>query len=226
MLALSTLSLGCAIEDGSAFGVPYQIAAEPAPRIDSGDLVFTATFSSPCAGDAAEFEAKRFGADAHDGAPAILQQTVMFVVERSEPGCAAPSPFEQEVTLEVRTPLPAEASGLGTDHMLACPPGSVYEMVKLSNAPPPVLGKPAFLRSTTPSEPKAWMAKPADWDEAEDGVWEGGELDEQNLMVPASRVFDGSSLEVADEPEDEATRVAAVGTSLPPQTGTRPRHLP
>ena len=45
MLQLASLALGCAIEDGTAFGSPYTIAATPAPRIDGSDLVFTATHS-------------------------------------------------------------------------------------------------------------------------------------------------------------------------------------
>ena len=43
---LAISSLGCAIDDKTAFGAPYTIAAEPAPRVESGALVFTATYSS------------------------------------------------------------------------------------------------------------------------------------------------------------------------------------
>ena len=52
LFTLPTLALGCAIEDGTAFGAPYSIAATPAPLIDAGSLVFTATFDSACPAEA------------------------------------------------------------------------------------------------------------------------------------------------------------------------------
>ena len=41
---------GCAISDGTAFGAPYALAASPAPRLESGDLVFFASYKSTCPG--------------------------------------------------------------------------------------------------------------------------------------------------------------------------------
>ena len=183
-LLLHTLySLGCAIEDGSAFGTPYTIAAVRLPRIDGSDILFTATYASPCEGGRSEFEAQRFGDESHEDVPAILQQSLVLVVLRHAPVCASPSPFEREVTVEVRAPLPASARGLGTERMLACPPGSTYDMVKLSAIPTAAAAAAGLLgyyphsaySSTQPELP----SRPADWDEAEDGPWEAAAQEEQ-----------------------------------------------
>ena len=181
-LLLPALSLGCAIEDGTAFGAPYSIAASPLPRIDGSDVVFTATYSSPCEGGGSEFEAQRFTSeDAREGAPAILQQSLMLVAVRHAAACASPSPFEREVTLEVRTPLPASARAFGAERMLACPPGSSFDMVKLSSAasttptttaPAAAKGLLGFYRHSAYSNPNPPPSRPADWDEDEDGPWE------------------------------------------------------
>ena len=100
----SLFSLACDIEDGTAFGAPYSIAASPLPRIDGNDVVFTATYSSPCDGGRSEFEAQRFR---EEESGHWAQQSLILVAVRHEPTCASPSPFEREVTLEVRAPLPA-----------------------------------------------------------------------------------------------------------------------
>ena len=93
-------------QDGNAFpfGAPYSIAASPLPRIDGNDVVFTATYSSPCDGGRSEFEAQRFR---EEESGHWAQQSLILVAVRHEPTCASPSPFEREVTLEVRAPLPA-----------------------------------------------------------------------------------------------------------------------
>ena len=158
----ASLALGCAIEDGTAFGSPYTIAATPAPRIDGSDLVFTATYSSPCAG--AAFEASRFAPECTDGdakchsKPAILSQSIMLVVARAEQTCGG---FDQEVTEEVRAELPEAARGVGNAVFLACPPGSWYEMVKVQDQAPEAAAAPAFM-----AKPKAaFGAAPAAEDE-------------------------------------------------------------
>ena len=201
--ALALSSAGCAVEDGTAFGAPYTIAAEPAPRVEAGSLVFTATYSSPCAGGASEFEARRFGEDASDGAPAILQSSCMMVAYRHTPECDSPSPFEEEVTMEIRATLPDSAASVGLgDKMLACPPGSLYEMVKLSDAAA-TPKKPSFMAGL--STPPA--TKPLDWDEEEDGLWEP-----PAAAVAAAASFKDDSVG-SDDPEEEATRVANVSCS-------------
>ena len=160
----AALSLGCAIEDGTAFGAPYSIAASPLPRIDGSDVVFTATYSSPCDGGGSEFEVQPFTSEDGEAVPAILQQSLMLVAVRHAPACASPAPFERELTLEIRTPLPASARALGAERMLAFPPGSSFDMVKLSS----VAAKGLLGYSAPPS-------RPADWDEEEDGPWEAEE---------------------------------------------------
>ena len=196
LLLLPTLSLGCAIEDGSAFGAPYSIAASPLPRIDGSDVVFTATYTSPCDGGGSEFEAQRFTSeDAREDAPAILQQNLMVVAVRHAPACASPSAFEREVTLEVRTPLPASARAFGAERMLACPPGSSFDMVKLSTAAsttaPTTTAAAAkgllgyYSRSAYSSAPPS---RPADWDEDEDGPWEAeGAVAPEGLQAQAAK---------------------------------------
>ena len=196
LLLLPTLSLGCAIEDGSAFGAPYSIAASPLPRIDGSDVVFTATYTSPCDGGGSEFEAQRFTSeDAREDAPAILQQNLMVVAVRHAPACASPSAFEREVTLEVRTPLPASARAFGAERMLACPPGSSFDMVKLSTAAsttaPTTTAAAAkgllgyYRRSAYSSAPPS---RPADWDEDEDGPWEAeGAVAPEGLQAQAAK---------------------------------------
>ena len=167
----AALSLGCAIEDGTAFGAPYSIVASPLPRIDGSDVVFTATYSSPCDGGGSEFEVQRFTSEDGEAVPAILQQNLMLVAVRHAPACASPAPFERELTLEIRTPLPASARALRAERMLACPPGSSFDMVKLSSvapAPTTAAAKDLLGYSAPPS-------RPADWDEEEDGPWEAEE---------------------------------------------------
>jgi len=203
--ALALSSAGCAVEDGTAFGAPYTIAAEPAPRVEAGSLVFTATYSSPCAGGASEFEARRFGEDASDGAPAILQSSCMMVAYRHTPECDSPSLFEEEVTMEIRATLPDSAASVGLgDKMLACPPGSLYEMVKLSDAAA-TPKQPSFMAGLSTSTPPA--TKPLDWDEEEDGLWEP-----PAAAVAAAASFKDDSVG-SDDPEEEATRVANVSCS-------------
>ena len=165
----AALSLGCAIEDGTAFGAPYSIAASPLPRIDGSDVVFTATYSSPCDGGGSEFEVQRFTSEDGEAVPAILQQSLMLVAVRHAPACASPAPFERELTLEIRTPLPASVRAFGAERMLACPPGSSFDMVKLSSAAPATASAEGLLGYSAPP------SRPADWDEEEDGPWEAEE---------------------------------------------------
>ena len=73
----AALSLGCAIEDGTAFGAPYSIVASPLPRIDGSDVVFTATYSSPCDGGGSEFEVQRFTSE--DGEDLLRVEHAIFV---------------------------------------------------------------------------------------------------------------------------------------------------
>ena len=212
--ALAISSVGCALEDGTAFGAPYVIAAEPAPRIEAGSVVFTASYKSPCAGGASVFEARRFGEDASDGAPAILQSSCMLVVYRHEPECASPLPFEEELTMEIRTPLPESASSAGLGNkMLACPPGSLYEMVKLQDAAATPRQLSFMTGLSTPTPP---ATKPLDWDEEEDGLWEPPAAAASSV---AAASFADDSVG-SDDPEEEATRVANVSGSA---TST---HLP
>ena len=212
LLLLPALSLGCAIEDGTAFGAPYSIAASPLPRIDGSDVVFTATYSSPCDGGGSEFEAQRFTSeDAREGSPAILQQSLMLVAVRHAAACASPS-LEREVTLEVRTPLPASARAFGAERMLACPPGSSFDMVKLSSAAstPPTTTAPAaakgllgFYRHSAYSNPPP--SRPADWDEDEDGPWEAdGPGAPEGLQAQAAKTA-GTAASVAWTVEMAAT---------------------
>ena len=171
LLLPAALSLGCAIEDGTAFGAPYSIAASPLPRIDGSDVVFTATYSSPCDGGGSEFEVQRFTSEEGEAVPAILQQSLMFVAVRHAPACASPAPFERELTLEIRTPLPASARAFGAERMLACPPGSSFDMVKLSSAAP-TTAAPTTAAAKGLLGYSAPPSRPADWDEDEDGPWE------------------------------------------------------
>lgn len=159
---LAPAALGCGIEDGTAFGAPYVMAATPAPHISEGVLVFHATFSTSCPTESSTFEASRFGEGAGGDAPAVLRSSVVVVASRSEAPCASPLPFPAEVALEVRTPLPAMDIGVGGSLFVACPKDSPYEMMKLEDAgaerAAPAVAEPA--------------TRPAGWDEAEDGVWE------------------------------------------------------
>ena len=192
---------GCAIEDGTAFGLPYTIAADPMPIISSDEVVFTATYSSTCSGGGSSFEVTRFGEDAGEAAPAILSQSVMLVAFRHEPECASPLPFEQEVTVEVTASLPAR----GSTTFLACPPGSTYEMVKIEEnaTSAPAATKPAFLQRRMAEKA---AAKPADWDEEEDGPWEPS-----SAMPMAAAADDEEEDESSafSDPVKEAERVAA-----------------
>ena len=225
LLLLPALSLGCAIEDGTAFGAPYSIAASPLPRIDGSDVVFTATYSSPCDGGGSEFEAQRFTSeDAREGAPAILQQSLMLVAVRHAAACASPSPFEREVTLEVRTPLPASARAFGAERMLACPPGSSFDMVKLSSAastpstttaPAAAKGLLGFYRHSAYSNPPP--SRPADWDEDEDGPWEAeGPGAPEGLQAQAAKTAGTAA----------GGRAAFLAGSAPLQGGTQGEKLP
>ena len=224
-LLSSAFSLGCAIEDGTAFGAPYSIAASPLPRIDGSDVVFTATYSSPCDGGSSEFEAQRFTSeDAREGAPAILQQSLMLVAVRHAPACASPSPFEREVTLEVRTPLPASARAFGAERMLACPPGSSFDMVKLSSAASTTAatttaaaaakGLLGYYRHSTYSSPPG---RPADWDEDEDGPWEAERPGApEGLQAQAAKTA----------PAAAGGRAAFLSGSAPLQGGAQGEKLP
>ena len=179
----------------------------------NGHLVFTATYSSACPGGGAAFEVTRFGEDASDNAPNILKTSVMLVASRDEPSCANPSPFEMEVTVEVRAPLPALSGvALGATRFLACPPGSLYEMVRVDDASPSasVASRPSFLdrgrrTTTTPA-----ATRPADWDEEEDGAWEPppAAADAVAAVDAVAAAADDESTAHAD-PEAEAARVAA-----------------
>jgi len=112
------------------------------------------------------FVATRFGEDAGENAPGILKSALMLVAKRHEPTqCSKPLPFEREVTVDVNIPLPSTTVMDGA-MFLACPPGSTYEMVKLSEVSSDSF-RPSFLNARQP--PVA--IRPADWDEEEDGEW-------------------------------------------------------
>ena len=165
MLALFSLALSCPIEDGTAFGAPYTVAAEPPPYIEKGFLVFQATYTAGCGG--APFEVTRFGKEHAEDGPAILTSSVMLVAARSAPVCAAPSLVETEITEEIRAPLPAVAlTPIAATRFFACPPGSLYEMMRVDERA--VQTKPTFIDAKLSLEGK----QPPDWDEEEDGVWE------------------------------------------------------
>ena len=161
---------GCAIEDGTAFGAPFSIAATPEPYTEGGHLIFTATYATACAGGGSSFAVTRFspGADAAEGA--WYREAIMLVAAREAANaCSSPLPFETEHTEQVRAPLPAGlAGGVGANYFLACPPGSRYEMMKVSERTGGTGARPAFLRSA--STPPA--TRPPDWDDEEDGHWE------------------------------------------------------
>ena len=169
LLLFVPVNQACAIEDGTAFGFPHTIAAEPAPHILDGQLKFIATFKSTCPVSNAAFEATRF---ASTSAPGILASSIMLVAVLDVPSCASPSPFEKEHIIEVSVPLPASALGAGlVDRFIACPPGSTFEMMKLSDRS--ASSKPSFIAAAfaqTTAAPPA--TRPADWDDDEDCVWE------------------------------------------------------
>ena len=180
MLAvLTTLaSLGCAIEDGTAFGAPYTVAATPNPTIGTdGHISFTATYASTCADeeDGVSFEVTRFAegsAEKHENAPAILRESIMLVAARSEPAtCRAPRPFPVDVTVDVHAPVSCSAELLtgARSVFFACPPGSTFEMMKVDM--PQDASRPAFLGKSTMAVPVP-AVQPADWDEEEDGEWQ------------------------------------------------------
>lgn len=216
MLTLtSALSLGCAIEDGTAFGLPYSIAASPEPAISAaGDVVFTATYSSPCAGGGSEFEVTRFVGDNPDEDAShqfLLQESAMLVGARQPPSCTNPLPFEQEVTVEVSTPLPADLNA--ATKFLACPPGSKYEMVKLgaARAAASASGAPSFMSATAarqrvviePTQQPVPMQQPSDWDEEEDGVWQAP------VKENASEAVEEGVRHAVDAPGSASTAAAA-----------------
>jgi len=207
MLSLThALTLGCAIEDGTAFGMPYTIAASPEPALSpSGEVVFTATFSSSCATGGSEFEVTRFigeqPVDADASHQFLLHESAMFVAARQPPACASPLPFEQEVTIEVRSPLPANVNlGVGSK-FLACPPGSTYEMVKLDDER---AAAPSSFLNAASDAPRQQVVvppatRPADWDDEEDGVWqpppgqENASEAEPTAALPAVDALGGSA---------------------------------
>ena len=208
MLSLThALTLGCAIEDGTAFGMPYTIAASPEPALSpSGEVVFTATFSSSCATGGSEFEVTRFigeqPVDADASHQFLLHESAMFVAARQPPACASPLPFEQEVTIEVRSPLPTNVNlGVGSTKFLACPPGSTYEMVKLDDER---AAAPSSFLNAASDAPRQQVVvppatRPADWDDEEDGVWqpppgqENASEAEPTAALPAVDALGGSA---------------------------------
>ena len=87
-LALLAPAAGCFIEDGTAFGAPYVMAATPPPHISDGTLVFQASFTTACPAESSTFEASRFGEGSAADAPAVLTTSVVVVASRSEAPCA------------------------------------------------------------------------------------------------------------------------------------------
>jgi len=159
MLALAaTLIPACPIEDGTAYGEPYTIAAKPAPHVSANELVFSATYKSMCTGGAAPFDVTKF--DSFD-------PLVVLIASRGAASCARPTLEPQEYTHEVRLPMPASAFGFG-DRYIGCPPGSAFEMMPLAT-------KAASNPTSEASTPTESSTPPVDWDPEEDGVWEPGE---------------------------------------------------
>ena len=209
MLAvLAAGALGCSIEDGTAFGLPYTIAAKPAPFIEAGELIFEVTYKVRCPGDSS-FEVSRFGEEHASEAPSILASSVMLVAARAHPTCTSPRPVERSITEVVRVPLPPSAQApLGAKRFIACPPDSYYEMMALEEKVPGTT-TPSFLGSGTPTD---GGAKPADWDEEEDGEWKPflGE-------APVQAAEDDSS--AFSDPVREAQRVVdELATHTPEDT--------
>ena len=146
----------------------------------AGEVVFKATYMSPCPNNGgSDFEVTRFMGEKADGGAShqfLLSESIMLVASRQPPACDSPMPFEQEYTVEVRSLLPADLNlGIGGTKFLACPPGSMYEMVKLGTERAAAPG-PAFLNAAraTPSQQAVVppVSRPLDWDDEEDGVWQ------------------------------------------------------
>ena len=214
MLApLLLASCGCAIEDGTAFGAPFSIAATPEPYTEDGHLIFTATYATACAGGGSSFAVTRFspGADAAEGA--WYRESIMLVAAREAASdCSSPLPFETEHTEQIRAPLPAGLGGgvgVTSSYFLACPPGSRYEMMKVSER---VEGeRPSFLRSTPPA------TRPADWDDEEDGAWEPPPLADAQLTDPAATERANAS---KPKPGQKGVSVDELGGTAAPMAAT------
>ena len=198
LVPISLLALGCAIEDGTAFGAPYTIAASPAPYIDAGELVFEATYKSTCPNST--FAASRFGESHVHDAPHILTDSIMIVASRATDACASPL-SEREKTEVVRTLLPpsAHAGFQSARRFLACPPGSHYEMVLLEDK-----AEPRGLPFLTPSGASVRHAEPPVWDDEESGASGPGELDHE-LDHELGQEFDHELDQVESDEEDERT---------------------
>ena len=70
MLGATIAALGCAIEDGTAFGAPFTIGATPAPFVEKGEVVFQASYKTDCP-SSSSFDLYRFGEEkaGETGAP-------------------------------------------------------------------------------------------------------------------------------------------------------------
>ena len=83
LTSVALAARACSIEDGTAFGAPYTIASSPQPYIsEGGEVVFTATYSSTCAGGGSTFEVSRFGEAAGENAPARSAEAKMPLAKR------------------------------------------------------------------------------------------------------------------------------------------------
>lgn len=158
------------------------------------------------------------GDETHNTKPGILSSSIMLVASRSAPTCSVPLEAAQEHVVEIHAPLPqvAQAAAPGMKRFIACPPGSLYEMVLLEeqkSAPAfATAGKaPAFLQGAASPFGQPAARAPADWDVEEDGEWRppAAHKEKPSFLggdgVPPAKKDDSVA---SDDPEEEARRVA------------------